>query len=794
METHGLIGQEIGNYRIIASINSGAYGTVYKAEHTYLHQYIVAIKLLFMSMGSEEERERFVQEAQILAMLEHPHILSLLDFGLNEHRPYLIVKYAAGGSLRDLLKRQPLLEPSHAIRILTQVGQAMHYAHQHQIIHRDLKPENILFNAQGDALLADFGIATTLSNASVQQLTTIGGTPSYMAPEQFQGVISREGDQYALGCIAYELVTGRRPFSAPDLVSLGFKHRNEQPIPPRQLAPHVPAVMEVAILKAMAKQRSDRYADIPAFLADLCAPFMPSPDRTSPLQPPPPANHPSMPIPLSSPPALRTTAQLSEGRPTIRAEETSISARPASLFDSRHLSLPARDLAASSLPPSFPTHKSPLSTPLPQILVAVSPERRAAEQPSGPWKTISQWRKAGLAVLALLIIAGSLAAYFTMSTAQHQAIHQATSNTLSQQATRNALATVYSGQTATALAQATIQAKATANAQIIAAAQAQGKPQLLWTFPTGGPVMSSPTVSNGVVYVGSNDQTIYAINTITAQQQWTFATGSTILSLPAVVNGIVYTGASDSHLYANDAATGQPKWAFRTKSGISGSPALANGVVYIGSGDSHLYAIDAVTGQQKWTFAAGGPIWTSPIVANGVVYVGSIDHKLYAIDAATGQQKWVFLTASYIAAAPTIANGVVYVDALDSKLYAVDAATGQQKWNFVTAGPIWSSPTVANGVVYVGSNDHNLYAIQSSTGQELWAFPAGDKVWSSPTIANGVVYVGSMDHKLYAIDAASGREKWAFPTGGAIKYSSPTIVNGVVYIGSTDHKLYAIAV
>lgn len=273
MDGNGFIGKEIGNYRITREINSGAFGSVYQVEHTHLKKRIVAIKLLHTSLGLPQEREQFVQEAQFLAVLEHPHILPLLDFGFSERQPYLIAQYATGGSLRDLLKRQAPLPLEQAVRILNQVGQALSYAHQHQIIHRDLKPENILFNVSEDVLLADFGIATMLSTASVKHLTTIGGTPPYMAPEHFQGIISKEGDQYGLGCIAYELVTGSLPFAAPDFVSMGFKHLTEQPTRPTHHNPRVPLVTEAAILKAMAKQRTERHADIPAFLRALQASF-----------------------------------------------------------------------------------------------------------------------------------------------------------------------------------------------------------------------------------------------------------------------------------------------------------------------------------------------------------------------------------------------------------------------------------------------------------------------------------------------------------------------------------------
>src|SRR5207249_2002146 len=128
------------------------------------------------------------------------------------------------------------------------IGEALQHAHQQNIIHRDLKPENILFNARGEALLADFGIARMLATAGIRQGTIIG-TPPYMSPEQFRGTASKESDQYALGCIAYELFTGQLPFTAPDMVALMFKHIQEAPTAPRQLNPQVPVHIEQAILK-----------------------------------------------------------------------------------------------------------------------------------------------------------------------------------------------------------------------------------------------------------------------------------------------------------------------------------------------------------------------------------------------------------------------------------------------------------------------------------------------------------------------------------------------------------------
>ncbi|HEY6540283.1 MAG TPA: serine/threonine-protein kinase, partial [Ktedonobacteraceae bacterium] len=267
------IGRVIGNYRVLVEIGSGGFGKVYQGEHIFLTERSVAIKFLHTHLSSNEEREQFLQEAHFLEKLKHPFMLHFFDVGIDDGFPYIVTEYAPEKSLRNRMKQHaPSLLPAQEIlTILSQVGQALAYAHQQHIIHRDLKPENILFNAGGEALLSDFGIATTLSTASVKAVGLIG-TPLYMAPEQFQGVISKESDQYALGCIAYELVTGQPPFTAPDFISLGFRHLSVAPVPPSQLNPNIPLHVEQAILKAIAKQRHDRHTDIRAFISALTTP------------------------------------------------------------------------------------------------------------------------------------------------------------------------------------------------------------------------------------------------------------------------------------------------------------------------------------------------------------------------------------------------------------------------------------------------------------------------------------------------------------------------------------------
>src|SRR2546425_1599772 len=300
------IGRHIGNYRITAEIGSGGFAQVYRGEHLLLKERTVAIKFLHTHLSSPEESARFLQEAGLLETLRHHHILLIYDVGIDQGFPYLVAEYAPNGSLRDRLKQSAPhpLPTEDVMRILSQVGQALHFAHQHHIIHRDLKPENILFNREGEALLADFGIATTLASASFQS-ANISGTPSYMAPEQFAGTVCKESDQYALGCIGYELVTGFPPFSADNVFATGFKHLHETPPAPTQFNPGVPASIEQAILTAMAKERSERYPDLRDFISALHgAPRSLSPTT---LTMTPIAQPPLLQTPPSSLPALALT-------------------------------------------------------------------------------------------------------------------------------------------------------------------------------------------------------------------------------------------------------------------------------------------------------------------------------------------------------------------------------------------------------------------------------------------------------------------------------------------------------
>ena len=264
-----LLGKQLASYQLVQLLGQGAFGSVYLGKHFLLTQKPpVAIKILNTALNSQEEVDRFFQEAVLLDTLSHPHILPIIDANLYEGYPYFIAEYAQGGSLQDRLEQlngepMPLDE---ALHVLQQTGDGLQHAHDLDVVHRDLKPANILFDAYGEAMLADFGIALQVQRT--RRVDEIG-TPAYMSPEQFKGKISKKSDQYALACIAYELVTGQQLFIADDPYTIGYKHIYEAPAEPHTLNPGVPPQIEEVILKALAKEHNDRYDSVADFIQAL---------------------------------------------------------------------------------------------------------------------------------------------------------------------------------------------------------------------------------------------------------------------------------------------------------------------------------------------------------------------------------------------------------------------------------------------------------------------------------------------------------------------------------------------
>jgi hypothetical protein len=259
-------------YRLERQLGQGGMATVWLAQDLR-HDRKVAVKVLRPSLVAVIGAERFLAEIKTTAGLQHPHILPLHDSGEADGQLFYVMPRIEGESLRDRLEREKQLPIPDAVRIATEIASALDYAHRHGVIHRDIKPENILLH-DGQALVADFGIALAVSAAGGSRMTETGlslGTPHYMSPEQAMGDRSLDArtDVYALGCVLYEMLTGDPPFQGSTAQAIVAKVMTEKPAPIRTFRDTVPEHVEAATLTALAKLPADRFASAAEFAAAL---------------------------------------------------------------------------------------------------------------------------------------------------------------------------------------------------------------------------------------------------------------------------------------------------------------------------------------------------------------------------------------------------------------------------------------------------------------------------------------------------------------------------------------------
>jgi TolB-like protein len=261
-----------GRYSLVRELGRGGMATVYLAQDLR-HDRPVALKLLHPELAAALGPERFLRETKLTARLQHPHILPLFDSGEAEGQHWYVMPYVEGESLRARLQRERQLPLGDALRVTRNVLAALSYAHGHGVVHRDIKPENILLEGE-EAVVADFGVARAIDTAAGERLTETGlalGTPAYMSPEQATGdrVLDGRSDLYAVGCVLYEMLAGEPPFTGPTAQAIVAK-RFSAPIPSVRIArEQVPAGIDHAIARALARAPADRFASAVEFARAL---------------------------------------------------------------------------------------------------------------------------------------------------------------------------------------------------------------------------------------------------------------------------------------------------------------------------------------------------------------------------------------------------------------------------------------------------------------------------------------------------------------------------------------------
>ena len=320
----------------------------------------------------------------------------------------------------------------------------------------------------------------------------------------------------------------------------------------------------------------------------------------------------------------------------------------------------------------------------------------------------------------------------------------------------------------------------------------------LWTFAVTGWVTSAPIVIDGVVYVGSNDNHLYALDAVTGSELWSFATAGPVVSVPTVIDGVVYVGSNDNHLYALDAGDGTLLWRHDTGYPAQSSPTVSGGMVYyraFSDGDIRLVALDASSGSLIW--AAQRPLPADPdfsatAVGSQVYAAGASHGEFHAFKAATGEIAWTAPVGSYVESAPTVLDGVVYLTVVN-EAYALDEMTGEVIWSHGTERyPARDFPALVVDGIYYLSPDDFLHALDADTGELLWTHQAVGLISAAPVVADGMVFAATENGQIFALDASTGVEIWALPTEG-MGLQAPTVADGVLYVESDLGLLLAIS-
>ena len=253
------IGQKLGNYHLVRLLGEGGFAEVYLGEHVHLGTR-AAIKILHTQLAADDI-EIFRNEARTIAQLEHPHIVRVLDFGVEAKTPFLVMGYATNGTLRQRHPKSTRLTLTTVLPYVKQIADALQYAHDEKVIHRDVKPENMLIGKRQEILLSDFGIAVMAQSSRYQNAQDMAGTITYMAPEQIQGKPRPASDQYSLGIVIYEWLSGTRPFQG-SLTEMVGQHLSVIPSPLREKLPTISPAVEEVVMRALAKDPKERFTKV----------------------------------------------------------------------------------------------------------------------------------------------------------------------------------------------------------------------------------------------------------------------------------------------------------------------------------------------------------------------------------------------------------------------------------------------------------------------------------------------------------------------------------------------------
>ena len=764
----------ISRYVLLEQAGSTGLATVYRAQDPNQER-VVALKVLRPYMCADESLiERFSQEMELVARLDHPNILPVYGKENEGDIHWVAMQYVSWPTLRQWLQ-QPI-PAAQAIVILRQVAEAIEAAQREGINHGDVKPGNIFLDPEtGQVLLSDFGIVMLADGTPLGIRAALNTPlPTYTAPEQGQGSSpSARSDIYSLGVLAYDMLTGTVPFNALERASVQVRQLTSVPPLPSLVNPNLPPQLDAIILKALAPHPERRY-ETPGELVRALAEAAPVPESAS------------LPFPVLE---NREVQRTFPGLGSVEAAPL-IDDGPAILCTvCGHSNVSYAEWCAEC----WGVLDRVAAAPGEKVVPTEERERRR--------KRNSRIRRAIVGTTAAVAVT-VLAVQFLNITPPLST----PSSTISSESGPGEWAMIHRSFTGPGL---------------VPGESAAIKGRVRWKFETSEPLVSTPAVKGGRVYLTTQDKRVVALDEATGSLIWEYQAAAPIDSSPAVAGDLVIFGGRNKRVIALDADTGEERWEFVTEANPTrGSPIVQDGVVYIGSGDSNIYALDALTGEKLWDHATNNWITNTPALSGHLLVVSSLDGRVTIYDTDTGKRRFTFRGISRdVLGSPIIVGDSVYVPYQNGFLYSVNlkekevlfqsrlyrikiqlylwdmmGSPGFPKgvqWSVRLGGSVQATPAADEDNIYVSTRDGRVIAMDRLTGRKLWTFKSGSHNLSTPTIVEHLLLVGDEQGQVHAVDLGSGEEQWVLQIAeGAI--STPVVAGGTLYLASKDGTLYAV--
>jgi outer membrane protein assembly factor BamB/tRNA A-37 threonylcarbamoyl transferase component Bud32 len=606
-----------GRYRITGVIGVGGMGSVYQARDMRfpnVTRYVAVKEMLNLSTDQslrEMTLRNFERESDMLASLSHPAVPEIYDYFPSKTRAYLVMEYINGRDLEAVINAATDFIPVETVlKWALDLCDVLGYLHQQEpepIIFRDVKPSNIMIDQHDQIRLVDFGIAKLFQEG---QKGTMIGTEGYSAPEQYRGEASPASDVYGVGATLHHILTRRDPRLEPPFT---FAERSI-----RDINGAVSVELEAIIMRALEFNPDDRYPDAGAMKEALKTLAKPAASGIRLME--------------IAPAEEERGEWVEQGIKPLWSFECEDEIRSSPVVHRGILYIGAHDnnlyalnVKDGSFRWKYPTERAIVSSP-------------------------------AVADVENLVVFGSLdQLLYALDTRMGQLAWTVPTHGPVRSSPSVAHGHAFFGSD---------------DGNLYAIRLATGRVQ--WQWAGGDPIRSRPLVTGEMIVIGQESG--YVVSTdLAGKIVWRFKAKRAVSSSPVEYDGLVFFGSMDWQLYALDMAHGWKVWEYRAGKEIISSPAVGDGRVYFGSVDGCMYAIDASSGRERWQFQTDGQITSSPAYANDAVYFGGIDGKVYSLDAKTGLLRWSFQTGGPVPGSPYVQDGVVYIGSMDHGVYAFKA-------------------------------------------------------------------------------------------------------------------------